>query len=149
MTYTEERLKQFDEILGDFPVEMLPRLQKARAFLVETIEEVEKRTKKEIIGHDDPFKIFYKKLMGKDYKDEYLLDVATGSVIQELRLVTGLSQKELAEKIGTEQEGISRAENNGTTNMRFLEKIGKACGYQLKIYFEKINSLQNNKGGAK
>ncbi|KKS64782.1 transcriptional regulator [Candidatus Daviesbacteria bacterium RIFCSPLOWO2_01_FULL_43_38] len=54
-------------------------------------------------------------------------------VIQK-RLEKGLSQKQLAEKIGTKQSAIARLEG-GTTNpsVAFLAKVAKALGSKLQV----------------
>jgi len=50
------------------------------------------------------------------------------------RLEKGLSQKELAEKIGTKQSAISRFESgNYNPSLAFLQKITNALGVELKI----------------
>ena len=50
------------------------------------------------------------------------------------RVEKGLSQKELAQKIGTKQSAISRLES-GTYNptIAFLQKVGEALHSKLKI----------------
>ena len=83
----------------------------------------------------------------KDVKRELLKDpeVKRGydaleleySIIEQVirkRLEKGLSQKQLAEKIGTKQSAIARLEG-GTTNpsVAFLEKVSKALGSKLQI----------------
>lgn len=56
-------------------------------------------------------------------------------VIQK-RLDKGLTQKQLAEKIGTKQSAISRLEGgNISPSIAFLEKISKALGTKLHISF--------------
>lgn len=59
------------------------------------------------------------------------------SIIEQVikkRLEKGLSQKQLAEKIGTKQSAIARLEG-GTSNpsVAFLEKVSKALGSKLQI----------------
>ena len=59
------------------------------------------------------------------------------SIIEQVirkRLEKGLTQKQLAEKIGTKQSAIARLEG-GTTNpsVAFLEKVSKALGGKLQI----------------
>ena len=58
------------------------------------------------------------------------------SAIIKLRIEKGWSQKELAEKIGTQQSAISRLES-GVYNpsLSFLSKIAKVFGKKLKINF--------------
>jgi ribosome-binding protein aMBF1 (putative translation factor) len=54
-------------------------------------------------------------------------------VIQK-RLDKKMSQKQLAEKIGTKQSAISRLEGGNTNpSVAFLEKISKALGSKLQI----------------
>ncbi len=55
--------------------------------------------------------------------------------IASLREKKGLTQKQLAEKIGTTQSVISRIENSNFTNFKLLTltKIAQALGGQLKI----------------
>lgn len=56
------------------------------------------------------------------------------SALIETRIKRGLTQKELARKIGTKQSAISRFES-GTTNPTydFLEKIASAVGAKIKV----------------
>ncbi len=54
-------------------------------------------------------------------------------VIQK-RLEKGLTQKQLAEKVGTKQSAIARLEGgNSNPSVAFLEKISKALGSKLQI----------------
>jgi len=83
----------------------------------------------------------------KDFKKELLQDpeVKKGydaleleySIIAQViqkRLDRGLSQKQLAEKVGTKQSAISRLEGgNISPSIVFLEKIAKALGGKLQI----------------
>ena len=59
------------------------------------------------------------------------------SIIEQVirkRLEKGLSQKQLAEKVGTKQSAISRLEGgNSNPSVAFLEKISKALGGKLQI----------------
>lgn len=83
----------------------------------------------------------------KQLKRELLRDKKVKRAYQELwpefaviemiikkRIEKGLSQKELAQKIGTKQSAISRFES-GTYNpsLSFLQKVGEALGVKLKI----------------
>ncbi len=54
------------------------------------------------------------------------------------RIERGLSQKELAEKIGTKQSAISRLESgNYNPSISFLQKVGEALNAKLKISLAK------------
>lgn len=59
------------------------------------------------------------------------------SIIEQVirkRLEKGLSQKQLAEKIGTKQSAIARLEGGNTNpSVAFLEKVSKALGSKLQI----------------
>ena len=53
------------------------------------------------------------------------------------RIENNLSQKELAEKIGTKQSAISRLENDGyNPSVEFLDKVAHALGKKLEIRFK-------------
>jgi len=54
-----------------------------------------------------------------------------------LRLENGLSQKELADRIGTKQSAISRLESGEyNPSIEFLNKLAHALGKELKIKFD-------------
>lgn len=56
------------------------------------------------------------------------------SQIIEARLEKGITQNELAKKVGTKQSAIARLESgNANPSLSFLEKIALALGYTLKI----------------
>lgn len=53
-----------------------------------------------------------------------------------LRLSQGLSQKELAQKVGTRQSAISRLESGEyNPSIEFLSKVAHALGKELNIKF--------------
>ena len=58
-------------------------------------------------------------------------------MIYELRIEAGLSQRELAERMGTTQSVISRLEDGGGTGNRVdtLARVAKALGRHLVISF--------------
>ena len=62
-------------------------------------------------------------------------EFAVIEMIIKKRIEGGLSQKELAQKIGTKQSAISRFES-GTCNpsLSFLQKVGEALNVKLKIF---------------
>ena len=56
------------------------------------------------------------------------------SAIISARINKGISQKELAEKLGTKQSAIARFETgNINPSLGFLEKLSEALGYKLRI----------------
>lgn len=69
----------------------------------------------------------------KAYDDLELEYSILTQVIQK-RLDKGLSQKQLAEKVGTKQSAISRLEGgNIRPSIAFLEKIAKALDSKLQV----------------
>lgn len=74
----------------------------------------------------------------KQYYDEYGKQLEIAYTILQLRKKEGLSQAELAKKIGTKQSNVARieaGEQNLTTEM--LQKIATALNRNLKIEFAK------------
>lgn len=83
----------------------------------------------------------------KEFKKELLKDpevkkeydklqprYAVISAIIEARVRKGLTQKELASRIGTKQSNIARLESgNGNPSLSFLERMASAMGYKLNI----------------
>ncbi|MBT6069408.1 helix-turn-helix transcriptional regulator [Candidatus Peregrinibacteria bacterium] len=64
------------------------------------------------------------------------LEFAIAGAIIEKRLKNGLTQAELAEKIGTKQSAISRLESGAyNPSITFLQKIAKALNLDLTISF--------------
>ncbi len=60
----------------------------------------------------------------------------------DLRLEAGLSQTELAQRIGTRQANISRVESGlGNPTVKFLQKIAAALNVRLVIRFEPLTEL--------
>lgn len=72
-----------------------------------------------------------------EWKKEYdALEVEFSIITQmlEKRLAKGMTQKQLAEKVGTKQSAIARLESgNSNPSVAFLEKISKALGGKLQI----------------
>lgn len=82
-------------------------------------------------------KVLAKALKNPAFKKAYdVLDVEY-SVIEQIiskRLEKGMSQEELADKIGTKQSAIARLEGGNTNpSVAFLEKVSKALGGKLQI----------------
>lgn len=74
-------------------------------------------------------------------KKEYDKLAPRYTVISQLisaRLNKGLTQKEIAEKLGTKQSAIARVES-GTVNpsLGFLQKFAQVMGYKLQIHLSK------------
>lgn len=78
-------------------------------------------------------------MQNQDVKKEYNnLDVMYDIKRQiiKYRIENNLSQKELAEKIGTKQSAISRLENDDyNPSIEFLDKVANALGKKLEIRF--------------
>lgn len=85
-----------------------------------------------------PFeKVLNEALKNPEWKKAYDALEVEFSIIEQVirkRLEKGLTQKQLADKIGTKQSAIARLEG-GTTNpsVAFLEKVSKALGSKLQI----------------
>jgi predicted transcriptional regulator len=76
-------------------------------------------------------------LKNKDVKrayDEFSLEF---SLIEDLigeRIKSGITQKELAEKIGTKQSAVSRFESGrGNPTFSFLMKVSNALGKKIEV----------------
>lgn len=73
---------------------------------------------KEVKKEYDKFKLYYE-LIGQ---------------LIEARTKKGMSQRELAEKIGTKQSAIARLESgNANPSIAFLEKVASAMGRTLSV----------------
>ena len=64
-------------------------------------------------------------------------DLALGQLIYDLRVAAGLSQRELAERMGTTQSVISRLEEGGGVRNRIdtLARVATALGRHLVLSF--------------
>lgn len=76
-------------------------------------------------------------LKDPEVKKEYDRLAPRYAVISSLiraRIEKGLTQKELAKRIGTKQSAIARLETGNTNpSLDFLEKVVDAMGYKLQI----------------
>lgn len=74
-------------------------------------------------------------------KKEYDRLAPRYAVISELidaRLKKGMTQKDIAEKVGTKQSAIARLESgNVNPSLEFLQKIAQVMGYKLTIHISK------------
>ena len=82
------------------------------------------------------------KLKDPEFKAEYdqlQPEFAVINAIIEARTKKGLTQKKLAEKIGTKQSVISRLESgNANPSVAFLKKLAEALDSNLQIKFTSI-----------
>ena len=80
-----------------------------------------------------------KKLKNKQFKkyfDEYGKQLEIACLIAQKRKQAKISQKELAQKIGTTQSNVARMEaGNQNFSMITLEKIADALNSELKVSF--------------
>ena len=80
-------------------------------------------------------------LQNKAVKKEYDRLTPRYAAISELisaRIKKGITQKELAQKIGTKQSAIARFEaGNVNPSLGFLEKMAKVMGYKVNISLSK------------
>lgn len=84
-------------------------------------------------------KALKKNLKDPEFKDEYQLLEKEFSIAQEilrLRKKRNLTQKELAELIGSSQPAIARLESGTYTNvsLSFLRKVASALGAETEIH---------------
>lgn len=83
-----------------------------------------RKTKKELLK-DSKFKKAY---------DDLELEFSIIEQILRKRIEKGLTQKQLAEKVGTKQSAIARLESgNSNPSIEFLGKISKALDGKLQI----------------
>jgi len=80
-------------------------------------------------------------LQNKAVKKEYERLTPRYAVISELisaRIKKGITQKELAKKIGTKQSAIARFEaGNVNPSLGFLEKMAEVMGYKIHVSLSK------------
>lgn len=79
-------------------------------------------------------------LMNKKYREAYEKmkpEYELANSLIKIRLKKKLSQKKLAEKIGTKQPVISRLETmSARPSLSILSKISKALDVKLRVYFQ-------------
>lgn len=83
-----------------------------------------------------------KELKDKEFKNEYdslEKEFSLAKEIIELRKLNNLTQKELAEKVGTSQPAIARLESGNYKNLSlsFLRRVAKALGAIPEIHLKK------------
>jgi DNA-binding XRE family transcriptional regulator len=91
---------------------------------------------------DNTFKGYLKeKLRNKTFREaheHYVAVLEIGMRVRKLREGAGLTQAELARKMGVSQQTISRLESGEVDNptVATLERIARATGHQLRVDFE-------------
>lgn len=76
------------------------------------------------------------------YVDAFL-NASIAAQIKSYRDAEGMSQQDLADKIGTKQSGISRLENANYSSWKVetLRKLARAFGLRLRISFEEFGTI--------
>lgn len=78
-------------------------------------------------------------LKNKELKEMYLglaPEFAIAEALISRRIEQGMSQSELAIKIGTKQSAVSRLESGSyNPSLKLLEKVAKALGLKLSVTF--------------
>ncbi|MBI1786384.1 MAG: XRE family transcriptional regulator [Acidobacteria bacterium] len=87
-----------------------------------------------------------KDFQDREYREVYAEDFLNTSLATQISVIReqrGLTQKQLAEKIGTQQAGVSRVENvnYAAWNINTLRKIAYALGARLKVSIETYRTL--------
>lgn len=82
--------------------------------------------------------ILVKVLKKRGFREKYgdlELQLSIVKQVIKKRVEKGLTQKQLAQKIGTKQSAIARLESgNANPSIAFLEKIARALDSKLQIY---------------
>jgi DNA-binding XRE family transcriptional regulator len=66
--------------------------------------------------------------------DEGYLDFKIGMILRQAREEAGLTQEELADRVGTQKTAISRIENHAEDiKLSTIQKVAKALGRSLEI----------------
>ena len=74
----------------------------------------------------------------KEY-ERYDLPFEIGLLILQMRLNSGLTQIQLAKKIGTKQPSLARAERGSMLpSLGYLQKIAEATGHELRVDIKKV-----------
>ncbi len=86
-----------------------------------------------------------KQLEHEDFKQEYQAlaeEYEMAKEIIQLRKQAKLTQKQLAELVGTSQPAIARLESGEYQNLTlsFLRKIGRALGVMPEVHFKKLHN---------
>lgn len=80
-------------------------------------------------------------LSDPEVKKEYDRLAPRYAIISEMiaaRLKKGLTQKDVAQKLGTKQSAIARLESgNVNPSLEFLHKVAQVMGYKLQVHLSK------------
>lgn len=81
---------------------------------------------------------FEKKLMkNPEVREYHYWGDHSGSLLEEIRISSGITQEKLAKKMKTKQSNIARAENH-SCSLTFLNRAAKATGHYLEIKVKKV-----------
>jgi transcriptional regulator with XRE-family HTH domain len=87
-------------------------------------------------------------LQNKEYRKELFsqdLPFEIAEAVIDARVAAGITQRQLADKIGTKQSAIARLESGrGYPNLKTLEKIATTLGLRMKNPLEPINADIDN-----
>ncbi len=78
-----------------------------------------------------------------------LRELEPGYQIARLRILRGLTQEQLAKKVGTKQPSIARLESGSTPpNLAFLQKVAEALGGEVEISIRDKSADKEQPKGA-
>lgn len=84
----------------------------------------------------------------KEGYDALAAEFAVASVLIEARMRAGLSQAELAKKMGTSQSTIARLESGSAKpSLSTLERFAKATGMKMRVVFEPAKVVKKRRAG--
>jgi len=59
----------------------------------------------------------------------------------EMRETSGLTQEEIAQKMGTQKSNVSRLEKgNGNPGWKTIQKYAHACGFKVHLEYDRFNT---------
>ncbi len=69
-----------------------------------------------------------------------VLDLRVGELIYSARTAAGLTQKQLADRMGTGQSAVARLEDADYQghSLNMLKRVARALGYRVHLEFEKL-----------
>lgn len=76
--------------------------------------------------------------------EEERIHLLVAQLVHDARVVAGLTQKQLAERIGTRQSAIARLEDADYEghSLSMLKRVAAALGCRIKLEFEAIRTSQ-------